>query len=58
MLAESSRAIAFVVNQGVTSDEQAKAALEELSGVPVLGVILNRSTSKVPGIIRRRIPGY
>jgi nucleoside-diphosphate-sugar epimerase len=30
-------------------------ALDDLSGVTVLGVILNRSTSKVPRFIRRRI---
>jgi Mrp family chromosome partitioning ATPase len=46
-----------VVNQGVTPEDKVKSALEDLSGVPVLGVILNRSSSKVPRVIRRRIPG-
>jgi Mrp family chromosome partitioning ATPase len=57
-LAERSRALALVVNQGVTPDQQVQSALEELSGVPVIGVILNRSSSKVPRMIRRRIPGF
>ncbi len=49
-LAENIGGIAVVVNQGVTTEEQIKSALEELSGLPVLGVILNRSSSKVPGM--------
>ena len=57
-LAESAGALAFVVNQGVTPEDEVRSALEELSGPPVLGVILNRSSSRVPRIIRRRIPGF
>ena len=57
-LAEHIGGIALVVNQGITSEEQIKSALEELNGLPVLGVILNRSSSRVPAMIRRRIPGF
>jgi len=56
-LAEASGAVAFVVDQGVTPEPQVKAAIEELQGVTMLGVILNRGTSKIPGMIKRRIPG-
>jgi Mrp family chromosome partitioning ATPase len=56
-LAEASGAVAFVVDQGVTPEAQVKAAIEELQGVTLLGVILNRGTSKIPGVIKRRIPG-
>jgi Mrp family chromosome partitioning ATPase len=56
-LAECSRALAFVVSHGVTPAEEARTALDHLSGVSVVGVILNRSSSKVPRFIRRRLPG-
>ena len=56
-LADNSRAVAVVVNQGVTPEAQIKVALEQLSGVVVLGVILNRSSTKVPRLIRRRFSG-
>jgi Mrp family chromosome partitioning ATPase len=54
-LAEHSDALAIVVNQGVTPEAQVKSALEQLGGVETLGVILNRSVSKIPGIVRRRL---
>jgi Mrp family chromosome partitioning ATPase len=56
-LAENCPALALVVGQGVTSEDDVKSALEEVEGVPLLGVILNRSYSKIPRIIRKRIPG-
>jgi hypothetical protein len=34
-----------------------KATLDELKGVHLLGVILNRAKSKVPKALLRRIPG-
>ena len=46
-----------VVQQGVTPDNEVKAALEQLDGFPVLGVMLNRSVSKIPRMLRRRLPG-
>jgi Mrp family chromosome partitioning ATPase len=56
-LAESCRSLILVIGQGTTPDSQVSAALEELRGVTLLGVILNRSYSKIPRIIRKRIPG-
>jgi Mrp family chromosome partitioning ATPase len=55
MLAEQSDALAFVVNQGVTPEAQIKAALDQLGGVETLGIILNRSVSKIPRFVRRRM---
>ena len=56
-LAEASRTVAFVVNQGVTPEDQLKAAIDDFQRVPLLGVILNRASTKIPKFIRRRIPG-
>jgi Mrp family chromosome partitioning ATPase len=55
-LAAEADAVAVVVRQGVTSEGQVQAALEQLDGVPVLGVILNAYTTKVPSVIMRRVP--
>jgi Mrp family chromosome partitioning ATPase len=52
-MARLSDAYAFVVRQGVTTQGQARAAIEELSGVVSLGIVLNRVTSKVPRPLRR-----
>jgi Mrp family chromosome partitioning ATPase len=57
MLAENCPSLALVVSQNVTPDSEVKSALEEIDGVPLLGVILNRSYSKIPRFIRNRIPG-
>jgi Mrp family chromosome partitioning ATPase len=56
-LAEASGTVAFVVDQGVAPEAQVKAAIDELKSVTLLGVILNRGRSKIPGVIKRRIPG-
>src|SRR5262249_11855921 len=55
-LAEASRSVAVVVNQGVTPEDEVKAVAAELHGIQMLGVILNRSSTKIPRAIRRRIP--
>jgi Mrp family chromosome partitioning ATPase len=55
-LAAEADAVAVVVRQGVTPEGQVKAALEELDGVPVLGVILNAYSTNVPNVIMRRVP--
>jgi Mrp family chromosome partitioning ATPase len=55
-LAEQAGILAFVVRQGVTPEGVVKSTLDELSGIPVLGVILNRASSKVPSVLLRRIP--
>ena len=55
-LAAEADAVAVVVRQGVTSEGQVKSALEQLDGVPVLGVILNAYSTRVPSHIMRRVP--
>lgn len=56
-LAEHAGPLVVVVHQAVTPENQVKAALDELRGLPVLGVILNRSSSRVPRPILRRLSG-
>lgn len=56
-LAEHAGSLAVVVRQGITSESQVKAALDELSGVPVLGVVLNAASTSVPSPILHRILG-
>lgn len=46
-------AIALVVRQGVTTENQVKAAIDELTGPELLGIILNRWTTHVPKRLRR-----
>ncbi len=45
----------LVVRQGSTSDGQVEAALEEMQGADVLGVILNRFESHIPRRLRRLV---
>ena len=48
-------ATVLVVRQGVTTEQQVAMAVDELSGVE-LGVIINRSSTRVPRLLRRFIP--
>jgi Mrp family chromosome partitioning ATPase len=54
-LVDRSRSVTFVVGQGAASHAQVSASLEHLTGVSVLGVILNRSASRVPEKLRHRL---
>jgi Mrp family chromosome partitioning ATPase len=45
----------LIVRQGATSEAQVEAALEEMQGGDVLGVILNRFDSSIPRRIRRLV---
>ena len=45
----------LVVRQGATTEGQVEAALEEMQGGDVLGVILNRFDSNIPRRIRRLV---
>jgi Mrp family chromosome partitioning ATPase len=54
-LSQFADAYALVVRQGVTSEAQVEAALEEMQGGEVLGVILNRFDSSIPKRIRRLV---
>lgn len=54
-LAARTEGLAVVVRAGVTTDEQVKSTLEQLDGVPVLGVMLNDYRTRVPTMIHRRL---
>jgi tyrosine-protein kinase Etk/Wzc len=57
-LARHADVVGLVVRHGVTSEGQARAALERLTHVTVAGVILNRASSSIPGPIRRRLANW
>jgi hypothetical protein len=57
-LSRQADAVALVVRQGVTSETQVRAALERLSNIPVAGVVLNRTSSKIPRVLRRRVAAW
>ncbi len=46
-------AAVLVVRQGVTTEQQVEMAIDELGGTELLGVILNRSSSRVPRFLQR-----
>ena len=54
-LSQLADSYALVVRQGATSEGQVEAALEEMQGATVLGVILNRYSSRIPARLRRLI---
>jgi Mrp family chromosome partitioning ATPase len=54
-IAQLADGFVLVVLQGVTSEAQVHAALDELRGCDVLGVVLNRYHSRVPKRIRQLI---
>jgi Mrp family chromosome partitioning ATPase len=56
-LANACENIGLVVAHGVTPISQVREAVEELDGTNLLGVVINRASTKVPGFIRRRLPG-
>ena len=55
-LADVSRNLVMVVASGVVPEGEMKAISDDLVGTTVLGAVLNRDASRVPGIVRRRIP--
>jgi len=57
-LARQTDAIELVVRAGVTSDTQVRLALERLSPIPSLGVVLNRASSKMPVKLQRRLSNW
>jgi Mrp family chromosome partitioning ATPase len=46
---------ALVVRYGVTTVAQVKSALDELAGMPSIGLIVNRSDSSIPRVVRRLV---
>jgi Mrp family chromosome partitioning ATPase len=53
MIARHADAAVLVVRRGVTTEQQVEMAIDELRGTELLGVILNRSSSRVPRFLRR-----
>jgi Mrp family chromosome partitioning ATPase len=45
----------LVVRQGVTTERQLGSAIAELNGTEI-GVVINRSSTRVPKLLRRFIP--
>lgn len=54
-LSQLADAYALVVRHGVTTTRQVESALDELSGVAPLGVILNRYATRIPLFLRRLV---
>jgi Mrp family chromosome partitioning ATPase len=54
-LARFADAYALVVRYGVTTVSQVKAALDELAGIASIGLIVNRSDSSIPRVVRRLV---
>jgi protein-tyrosine kinase len=52
-IARHTEAAVLVVRQGVTTEAQLADAIEALEGSEMLGVILNRSSSRIPRRLRR-----
>jgi Mrp family chromosome partitioning ATPase len=52
-LARYADAYALVVRYGVTTVAQVTSALDELAGMPTIGLIVNRSESSIPSVVRR-----
>ena len=57
-LARQADAVGLVVRHGVTTETQAKAALDLLGQIPSVGVVLNRSSSKIPRPLLRRLASW
>jgi Mrp family chromosome partitioning ATPase len=52
-IARRADAAILVVRQGVTTERQLALATEELGGAELLGVIVNRSSTRVPRFLQR-----
>lgn len=55
-LAERSDGLLLVIDHGVTTESDVRAALDQLDGAPILGAVINQFSSRIPGFIRRRLP--
>jgi Mrp family chromosome partitioning ATPase len=49
--------VVLVVRQGITSSAQVEAAIAELGGRELLGVVLNRADSSIPPRLRKMVGG-
>lgn len=55
-LASHGTAVCMVIHQGVTSVEDARLALDEVSNLPVLGVVMNNVKLETPELLLKFIP--
>jgi tyrosine-protein kinase Etk/Wzc len=58
VLVRHADAVVLVVRHGVTTEAQVSAALKRVDDVPVAGVVFNRVTSRIPGLVRRRLANW
>lgn len=58
LLGANADAIALVVRHGVTTERQLEQALSVVQPMRMLGVILNRTSSRVPPRLRRLFPSW
>lgn len=56
-LASLGTALCMVVSQGVTGVEDARLALDEVSHLPIVGVVMNRSKMSTPGLLYHLLSG-
>ena len=56
-LAEKAGPLVLVVRHGVTAESDVEATVDQLGGLPLMGSILNRYATKLPGFVKRRLPG-
>jgi Mrp family chromosome partitioning ATPase len=57
-LTRLAEAVALVVRYGITTEAQVRSAIDRLSQVPSAGVVLNRSSSKIPRPLLRRLSSW
>ena len=55
-LAERADSLVLVVRHGATTESDVKKALDQLVGLNVVGAIMNRYSSSLPGFVKRRLP--
>lgn len=54
-LAERAGSLVLVTRQGATATADIEGALDQMRGLPVMGAILNRHASRLPGFVKRRL---
>ena len=57
-LARLADAVALVVRHGVTTEAQVRTAVDRLGQIPSAGVVLNRTSSKIPRPLLRRLSNW
>ncbi len=57
-LARQANAVGVVLRHGVTTEAQVRAVIERMDEIQIAGVILNRTSSKIPGPLRRRLANW